>query len=265
MLNSWKEKTDNLITTFLHDRNPSVFAAYRTDMDDFAKFLSVPDNNQAAQLFLCFSPGNANRLVLEYRQHLSSQGLSPASVNRKLSTLRSLTKRARLLGLITWSLEVENLKVVPVSRWDLPESGFKRILRNAKERTDRKGIRDQAILLLLHDVALRRAQIISLDHQDVDTRARTVTVTEWGGTQKIKLRLSRRTFAVLAAWIGIRGNEPGPLFVNFSRNPQHAGRLTKDGLYAIVKRMGIDTDQRLTPHGLRETRQHWTAVQLARA
>jgi integrase/recombinase XerC len=54
--------------------------------------------------------GEANGLVLAYRSHMVGVGRSPATVNRRLSALRSLNALARTLGLVGWSLEVRNVK-----------------------------------------------------------------------------------------------------------------------------------------------------------
>ena len=255
----------DILSLFLRGRTPCTLAAYRTDMEDFTQFLNThthaSSTNEAARAFLSSSPGNANRLVLEYRQALVSppRSLSPASINRKLSTLRSLTSLARMLGMITWRLEIPN---VPSSsyrdtRGPTPQT-FSLILRQSERRTDPKGIRDQAITLLLHDVALRRGEVVSLDMQDVDVYNHTIAVTGKGRSRKEKtvMSLPSRTFAALASWIQVRGSDPGPLFTNMSRNPSVAhSRLTSTAVYQIIQKHGLSlsTPTHITPHGLRHT------------
>jgi len=245
----------DIVTLFLSGRAPTTLVAYQTDMEDFARFTGTPDSRSAAQSLLSLPAGSANRLVLEYRNHMDARSLSPASVNRRLSTLRSLCKLARMLGLITWRLEVENLKAESYRDTRGPtEPGFKRILNHTEQRSDPKGIRDHAIILLLHDIALRRGEVVSLNLQDVDGYNRTIAVKGKGKREKQAMRLPDRTFQALQAWINARGTQPGPLFTNLHRSPSIAGtRLTTTAVYQIIQRIGLDTHTPVTPHGLRHT------------
>ena len=99
----------SLVDAFLSGRSSETMRAYGADLADFAQFLGVPDLDAAAKMLLSQRPGDANAIALEYRTHLMDRGLTPATVNRRLASLRSLTKLARTLGAIPWALEVENL------------------------------------------------------------------------------------------------------------------------------------------------------------
>ena len=79
--------------------------AYQCDLRLFARFLSaqlgVPLTPVAAldHLFAADSP-TAHGLVLRFRAALLERHLSAASINRNLATLRSVSKLARMLGVI---------------------------------------------------------------------------------------------------------------------------------------------------------------------
>lgn len=243
------------IETFLHDRRPSTLSAYRTDLEDFRGFINEENVHAAVQRFLDAGQKNANRIALEYRSHLVGRGLKPATINRRLSVLRNLTKLAQTTGLIhLWPVlsNLRNLKDTPYrSKGRLPESGFKKILRQFEQRTDRKGIRDRAILCLLGYVGLKRGQLVSLDLSDIDPLNETLAVRGKSSFVCIH-RLCPPVMEALRMWINVRGSEPGPLFVNLSRDPRVAGsRLTSTAVYQIVQKCGQVVELRVTPHRLR--------------
>ena len=95
----------DLLARFLADRGDLTLRAYSADIDDFARFVGVDAGAAVAQL-LADGPDASRRLVLEYVIDLRQLGRAPATIDRRLSTLRALTRIARDRGLVTWSLEV---------------------------------------------------------------------------------------------------------------------------------------------------------------
>src|SRR5579884_910633 len=92
-----------LLRRFLERAAPATARAYTADLADLARFLDT--SLEAAVGSLLQGPEPASRLVLEYALALRRRGLAPATVARRLATLRSLLGRARELGMVGWSLE----------------------------------------------------------------------------------------------------------------------------------------------------------------
>ncbi|MEW5804614.1 MAG: site-specific integrase, partial [bacterium] len=137
MINSPKiirlpHRRTSLIASFLRGRNVRTAQGYERDLTDFAGWLNAADIEGAAKSLLEGGQGEANRLALDYRAALIDRGLSPATINRRLSTLRSLVKLARTLGLIFWTLDVENIRAAPYRDIRGPGlSGYRLLLQQA--------------------------------------------------------------------------------------------------------------------------------------
>ncbi len=240
-----------LTAAFLAGRNARTLAAYSADLADFVAYLGARDVDAAASALLGGGHGAANEAALGYRAHLVGRGLSPATVNRRLAALRSLVKLARTLGMVTWNLEVASVPSQTYRDTRGPGvDGFRRLLEQLDARVDAKAKRDRAALRLLFDLALRRAEVVGLDLAHVDLEAGTVSILGKGRTERETLTLPAPTRAALEAWIGLRGSESGPLFVNFARNG-HRTRLTGTGLYLVVRDLGLAIGLTVRPHGLR--------------
>lgn len=208
----------------------------------------------AARFLLTLSPGDANAAVLGYRSHLVDRGLSPATVNRRLAALRSLVKLGRTLGVITWSLEVPNLKSRAYRDTRGPgRPAVRAMMERCLERDDRKGVRDYALLRLLFDLGLRRGEIVTLDLGHLDTEAGTISILGKGKTQREILSMPRATSEALTAWIVERGTEPGALFLSCDYRKKSDGRLSSSGLYTSIRKIGADVGVRTRPHGLRHS------------
>lgn len=236
---------------FLAGRSEATRRAYGSDLAAFARFLGVEDIDQAAALLLSGGHGPANGLALRWRASLLESGLSAATINRRLAALRSLVKLARTLGLVPWQLEVESIDSQPYRDTRGPgRVGFLQLLEQTRAGDGAKPIRDRAILRLMYDVALRRAEVVRLDVEDVDLEAATVAVLGKGRSERERLTLPAPTVAALTAWLELRGTAPGPLFTNFDR-AQKGERLTGRSVYRVVKRLGERAGVRARPHGLR--------------
>ena len=242
---------NDLAAAFLEGRNERTRAAYRLDLIAFAAFVGVPDASRAAQELLARGPGAANRLVLAYRARMLEQKLAPATINRRLAALRSIVKLARTFGMVAWALEIPGLRSAPYRDTRGPGmAGVRAMLQAAALDRTPKGLRDHALLRLLFDLALRRGEAAGLDLADLDLKAGTLAVLGKGRSEKARLTLPEPTRAALAAWVGVRGLEAGPLFLNADR-ARKGGRLTGRSVARIVAELGASAGLTVRPHGLR--------------
>jgi integrase/recombinase XerC len=61
-------------------------------------------------MLLSRTAGEANELVLNYRNHLIEEGRAAATVDLRLSALRAIVRMARMTGLVSWTIELQGLK-----------------------------------------------------------------------------------------------------------------------------------------------------------
>lgn len=246
-----RDRIAGLLAAFLEGRNPRTLEAYRQDLQTFRAFVGARDLVHAAGVLLGRSHGEANALALGYRAHLVEGKLSPATINRRLAALRSLVRLARTLGLVSWTLEVSDLRRQPYRDTRGPSRAtFLRLLEKLGERQGPKAIRDLALVRLLHDLALRREEVVSLDVEHLDLDGGTVAVLGKGHADRVKLTLPDPTKQAIVAWLKVRGTEPGPLFPNCDR-ARKGGRLTGRSVHRLLRDLGDEIGIVVRPHGLR--------------
>jgi integrase/recombinase XerC len=245
-----------LLDVFLAGHNPRTLAAYQADLEDFRRFLEAssvpaPTVGKAVEWLLDDLSGLVNALVSDYGWQMRERGLPVTTINRRLATLRSLIKLANTLGLVSWTLWVKNFPAQPYRDTGGPgREGFRAMLDAAGAQPGPKGLRDVALLRLLHDLGLRRSEAVRLDVEDVDLPGNRISILSRGRSWKEPVTLPEPTRAALLAWLEARGSEPGPLFVNFDRAGK-GHRLTGTAVYHIVGRLGAKAGLTVRPHGLR--------------
>lgn len=216
----WEAKNPNPDTT-KPSTTPTTSYTYRNDLEDFASFLGAPGASEGARRFLGLSQGDASGTALLYQGHMTDRGLSPATIARRLAAIRSLVKCARILGQVSWTLEVETPKVESYLVPSGPgHQGWLGMLQTVKERAskgDAKPIRDVVIIRLLHDLGLGRGELVALDYESVDRERGTVTVVGKRRRQAKVLSLPESTMQALSVWLEVRGSHPGPLFTRLDK------------------------------------------------
>ena len=55
-------------------------------------------------------PARPTTLALGYKAHLTGRGSPPATIARRLASLRSVVKLARTLGRVTWTIDIASPK-----------------------------------------------------------------------------------------------------------------------------------------------------------
>ena len=238
--------TADVIEAWLRGRNEKTKRGYLSDICQFATWAKAPSSHAAVDALLRMGPGGANRVVMTYRADMVEAGLSSSTINRRLAALRSMVKVGRLIGAVTWSLDVENVK--SEAKGDMRGPGLadlQLMTRAAAAMGDRKPARrDRAVLAILFDLGLRRAELCGLDLADVEVSSDGLPTAVWiigkGHREKQRLTLPEATGRALAEWIQARGTEPGPLFQRCDGHRVVADvRLSGESIRQLVSRLGI--------------------------
>lgn len=157
----------------------------------------------------------------------------PAYVNRMLSAMRGVLKVAWRLGQLPADeyAVIEDLKHVKVDatpRGRVLSMGELRALFGACAADKRpRGFRDAALLAVLC-MGLRRGEVVALDLSDYSTALKELCVR---GDQRRKIRIVYAPpgcARALAAWLALRGHEPGPLFLPINRGDRMGSRRLHD-------------------------------------
>lgn len=239
-------------------RSEATRRAYRADLCAF--FCGEPSVIEVKRFVSQPAPKLALELTV-YKNSLIQRGLAEATINRRLAALRSLIKLAHRLGYATSDGRglVDSEKVVHYRDTRGVDIETLRQLLQAPDGNSAQGLRDAAILRLLCENALRRAEVCGLDVGDFSPSHHTLMLAGKGrGTQKQPITLSERCSTALVTYLlrsGHMTDYGGALFRNLDRRPRHHHqRLSSDGLYYLVQHYGEAIGvQNLTPHKLRHS------------
>ena len=180
------------------------------------------------------------RVLAAYTAELgrARRGLAPTTIARRLSAVRSLARHA--LG----PERVPDAALAPRRPRRLPETPALEEVERAVDRAGRDAeplaLRNAAVLELAYSCGLRSAEVVALDHGDVDLDREHVHVRGKGGKERL-VPLGEE-----AAWrIGLWLRDGRPALV----------RVASDALFLSVRGRRLDTSvlRRLlrNPHRLR--------------
>ena len=244
-----------LIEAFLSGRSQNTRDAYERDVEYFATFCGAGSPGEAMAQLLALPHGDGNGALLAYRSHMIEQGLTPATINRRLSAVRAAVRLARTLGFTTWAPEVDGLKVQAYRDTIGPGlDGTRNMLAHARTQDAVKAARDVAIIRLMFDLGLRRGEVAGLDVADLDAPSKRLWIKGKGRTQKESRTLPDPTLVALNEWLAVRAGVIAPdvtaMFVALS-GPEHGQRITGRGLYHVISALGQSVGIKTRPHGLR--------------
>ena len=250
----------DLLAQLLSDkRSPNTRHAYAKDLRDF--FGTIANSEPTPEMvtyFLQLERCDAVTLVLRYKGMLVERGLKEATINRRLSAIKSLVKLAFSAGKCHYTLEEVKGEKVQVYRdtKGISREAYRKVLA-LPDRTTLKGKRDYALLRLLWDNALRRGEIAGADVGDFDSEAKTLKVKGKGkGTAYEVIDLSVSTSEAIREWLFERRelNREAPLFI--SLDPIKKGhRITGAGIYWLVQHYckAAGVSKQMSPHRIRHS------------
>jgi site-specific recombinase XerD len=117
------------------------------------------------------------------------------------------------------------------------------------------GARDAAMIALLYGTGLRRSELVALDCQDYDAANGALVVHAGKGHNHRVVYVASGGTDAMAAWLGIRGDDAGPLFLPIDKRGRAVRRRLSAHalLYVLRRRAKTAGVAAFSPHDLRRT------------
>ena len=223
---------------------PRTVEAYRRDLASLADWLGRP-------------PGSVTTQELErWIAELRADGLAPATIARRIASVRSFLRHLVLVGSASVNAAAELELPRRVRR--LPRTlspGEAERLIEASAGTTPRALRDAALVELLYGAGLRVSEAVSLDKAGIDLDGRLVRVVGKGDKERV-VPVGRQAVEALRRYLA-RGRphldrkHRRELFLN-----AQGGALTRAGAFLILRRLAAKAGlepERVHPHLLRHS------------
>lgn len=229
--------------------SPHTVLSYRTDLDQFFSFLGVQYGSPALSEI-------ASGYVRTWLAGLRSDGMTPKSLNRKISTLKSFFKYQVKTGGIKQSpmAVIISPKVGKRLPSFVAENDMATLQKHAEYPDTWKGQTDKLLLELFYATGMRLSELISLKENHVDIGNSQVKVLGKGNKERIIpvssiLMQQLKTYIHNRKELGVASSSP-TLFVNEKGKP-----LYPKYVYNVVKLnlSNFTTVKKKSPHVLRHT------------
>ncbi|MGI5201592.1 tyrosine-type recombinase/integrase [Spirillospora sp. CA-108201] len=233
-----------------------------------ALMITVPDGEatpppeRLAWWLLRFEHTQAIRAALREQTTSKDEKWSPAYVNQHLVALRCVLRFARRHQLMTADDFEAAADVAPVRGHREPagravgEDEIERILRGCLADDDNpvRGVRDAALIALMHAAGIRREEAVQARRADYDAARRTLRIVGKGNKQRT-VYVHKRAAEWLNAWLALLPAGPGPLFrpVHWSGTVQARALKPSSVNYIVTARCTQAHVALFTPHDLRHT------------
>lgn len=240
------------IEDFLGERtrrndSPHTLRNYGADLSEFLEYFSPPGTDPPALDAIDLLS------LREWLAHLYDREQKPATIRRKLASLRSLFRfLSREHRIERDPARLLRLPKMPKTLPDVPNTEVTNALVDGSLREDLERpfpTRDRLLLELLYGCGLRISETVGLNLEDFDFRERWVRVRGKGRKER-QVPYGSKASAALDAYLATRepSAEPNALFRN------HRGkRLTDRGARNVVKFYAtyVVGDSSIHPHTLR--------------
>jgi integrase/recombinase XerD len=243
-----------------HERSTKTKTAYCSDLEQLLAF--VGEHNALSSLSACS--------IESWAAHLRQEGYSPASIRRKIVTLRvfcSYWVRKRVLPESPfWRVKLSFGRIEQLPR-ALTEGEMRALLKEAQQTyacetanlntkpsfRSYRALRNLALIDVLFATGMRVGEVSMLDSADYLVEEAVFKVNGKGGRNRLAFIVDSESLRIQEQHLKVRahfGTQSRALFLNVS-----LGRLTTQGIANVITqfRLGAGIDRHVTPHMLRHT------------
>jgi integrase/recombinase XerC len=247
-----KSEIGDFLDYLTYERNVSIktIEAYRDDLESFITFLCNDYFSLGRdQLDL---PRTDHLTIRAYLAHLGRRKLSRSSMARHLSTLRSFFKYLMREGVV--EANPARMVATPKREKHLPsvmQPADVALLMEQPDLDTTLGKRDRAFLELMYGSGLRISELVGVDLDDLELRARLVKVRGKGSKERI-VPFGSKAEEALRAWLAVREakDDEHAVFVNY-----RGDRITTRSVFRLfdgyVKSAALRAG--ISPHTMRHS------------
>lgn len=227
--------------------SPHTVTSYRKDVEDFVVFLTTVGGSQD---LLHVSKKNIRNFII----HLNENNLSKRSINRKISSLRTLYLYLLKIGEIKISpLEgVQSLKFyaekqIPISQQELDDLQVKLSMIDQKDQ-----ILANTVIETLYQTGMRKSELCNLLFQNVDLMGKQMKIHGKGNKERI-IPISEALLKNLQFFLDWRektGTQEVYFFVN-----EKGKKMGEKFVYLLVNNYLslVSSKKKKSPHMLRHS------------
>jgi site-specific recombinase XerD len=220
---------------------------------------------------LYLSGGRSDAMTLDWSlvryQHAAAvraalaERYAHTTANRMISALRGVLKAAWRLGQLPTeeyhrAIDLPAVKGETLPRGRaLPMGELRALFATCAADGKAGGARDAALLAVLYGAGLRRSEAVALDLSDYDSESGSLTVRSGKGNKQRIVYATHGGKAALDAWLRVRGDVEGPLFLPINRGGNLVWRrLNNQAVLDILrKRVQQSGTKKCSPHDFRRS------------
>ena len=228
--------------------SPQTFIAYKTDLEQFIKFLS------SKQIEIKETTHHDIRLwIVEELE----EGKTPRTVNRKISALKAFYKFLMRNNLV--SANPTTKLIAPKQKKSLPvfvsETEMNTLFEHVTFPDTFEGIRDKTILELFYATGIRLSELSNIKREDIDFYTLTIKIIGKRKKERI-VPFAPKLSSILKEYISAYENEWGKLSQNaFLFVTKEGKQVYPKLIYRIVRKYLdiVSMAEKRSPHVLRHT------------
>ncbi len=240
----------NFLQYLLTEKRFSIHtvSAYQTDIMQFTDFLRLQ--------FEMDKLNEVNdKIIRSWMVHLSDKQISSRSINRKLSSIKSLYKFAIKSGIIKLNPAI-NIKG-PKTEKRLPsyveEKEMKTLFEKIEFENDFSGLRDKLILELFYQTGIRLSEMCNLKIQNVDFPKKMLKVLGKRNKERL-IPLHNQSLKLITTYIQLRSeniiNDHAFLIIN-NKGEQAGNKFVYRCVNSYLSK--VTASSKKSPHVIRHT------------
>lgn len=221
--------------------------AYRNDIAQFQQYLAT----QESAILLANHQTIRSWMVL-----LMEENLDPRSINRKISTLRSLYKFLIKEGAVQENpvLKIQTPKTAKKLPNFIPEEKLTNLLDQDVFGHDFAGMRDKLVIELLFGTGIRLSELIGLKTTDIHLIEKTIKVLGKRNKERI-IPINQTLISLIESYIVEKNIQPSSNISNHLIVTNKGAQAYPKLVYRIVQKYltMISTQDKKSPHVLRHS------------